>query len=227
MKLELIVAGVRTGAELYTNPVAGELAKMLPLELAFSDFNGVEKVASLDRALTLSGVSRAEEPHAGEIGYYAPTRNLVLYYDTPGRWTDLVRRAVSIIRSTRCAPSRMAHAFVSKSSQTDRPATSTAPRRAGLSAHRPQNCSLPPGRVTEPVETATFPTPPSRPRLVTGCGGSLVLFAQQDGQWEEVQCAERGADDDRSGDAKCGFECDGGDRGAHRCAEIERGGRHR
>lgn len=68
MKLELIVAGLRTVAELYTNPVAGELAEMLPLELAFSDFNGVEKVVSRDRALTLSGVPNADEPHAGEIG---------------------------------------------------------------------------------------------------------------------------------------------------------------
>lgn len=91
MRIELTIAGTRSAGELYDNPVAAELAELLPLELDFADFNGVEKLASLGRALTVTGVPEADEPGAGEIGYYAPTRNLVLYYDSPGRWPGLVR----------------------------------------------------------------------------------------------------------------------------------------
>lgn len=91
MKIELTITGTPVEAELYDHPVARELIDLLPLELTFSDFNQVEKVASLGRALTLRGVPEADEPVAGEIGYYAPSRSFVLYYDSPGRWPGLVR----------------------------------------------------------------------------------------------------------------------------------------
>lgn len=61
------------------------------LDLVFSDFNRVEKVAPLGRALTLRGVPDADAPAPGEIGYYAPTRGLVLYYGHVGRSPGLVR----------------------------------------------------------------------------------------------------------------------------------------
>lgn len=77
--------------ELFDHPVAEDLVTLLPLELEFDDFNAVEKVARLPRALTLEGVPEADEPAPGEIGYYAPTRGLVLYYGHVGRWPGLVR----------------------------------------------------------------------------------------------------------------------------------------
>lgn len=79
------------GGELYPNPVAVDLAASLPLQLTFSDFNGVEKVARLDEELVMNGVPASDEPTPGEIGYYAPTRALVLYYGLVGRWPGLVR----------------------------------------------------------------------------------------------------------------------------------------
>lgn len=91
MKIELTIDGSLVEAELYDHPVACELAGMLPLVLVFNDFNQVEKVAPLDRSLTLRGVLDADAPQPGEIGYYAPTRGLVLYYGSPGRWPGLVR----------------------------------------------------------------------------------------------------------------------------------------
>ena len=80
MDIEMTIDGTRVEGELYDNPVADELAAMLPLELTFTDFNQMEKLASLGRALTLRGVPEADAPSPGEIGYYAPGRNLVLYY---------------------------------------------------------------------------------------------------------------------------------------------------
>ena len=91
MKIQLTIDGSLVEAELYDHPVARELARMLPLELVFNDFNKVEKVAPLGRSLTLHGVPYADAPEPGEIGYYSPTQGLVLYYSNPGRWPGLVR----------------------------------------------------------------------------------------------------------------------------------------
>lgn len=91
MHIQLTIDDTRIEGELYDHPVAREFGGMLPLELTFNDFNQVEKVASLGRSLALEGVPDADAPEPGEIGYYAPTQGVVLYYDTPGRWPGLVR----------------------------------------------------------------------------------------------------------------------------------------
>ncbi|MEV8176370.1 cyclophilin-like fold protein [Microbacterium sp. NPDC079176] len=84
-------AGIDFDAELFANPVADDLAARLPLEAVFSDFNDVEKVASLGPPLRMRGVPDQDSPAPGEIGYYAPTQSLVLYYGTVGTWPGLVR----------------------------------------------------------------------------------------------------------------------------------------
>jgi len=91
MRIILTANGDRFDGELYDHPVAEEFSQLLPLELPFEDFNAVEKVAALERELTLRGVPSADEPVAGELGYYAPGSTLVLYYESPGRWPGLVR----------------------------------------------------------------------------------------------------------------------------------------
>lgn len=78
-------------AELYDNPVAEQVAGLLPFEARFNDFHEQEKLTRLPRALDVSGVPRTDEPGPGEIGYYAPGSSLVLYYASPGRWPGLVR----------------------------------------------------------------------------------------------------------------------------------------
>lgn len=90
MQIELTINDTLVTGDLYDHPVARELFELLPLELTFNDFNQVEKVASLDHSLTLRDVPRADAPGPGEIGYYAPSQGLVLYYDSPGRWPGLV-----------------------------------------------------------------------------------------------------------------------------------------
>ena len=91
VRIQLTVGSDQVTGELFDHPVAVELADMLPLTLTFADFNNVEKVARLDRPLTVRGVPNADAPQPGEIGYYAPTQSLVLYYGHVGRWPGLVR----------------------------------------------------------------------------------------------------------------------------------------
>jgi hypothetical protein len=78
-------------AQLANNPTAQDLADQLPLTLTFRDLNRVEKVAELPRPLTTDGVPEGDDPDIADIGYYAPSNNLVLYYGDVGHWNGIVR----------------------------------------------------------------------------------------------------------------------------------------
>jgi hypothetical protein len=60
---------------------AHDLADQLPLTLTFRDHNNVEKTAPLRSELTIDGAPAGHDPAAGDIGYWAPGGDLVLYYD--------------------------------------------------------------------------------------------------------------------------------------------------
>lgn len=81
-------------ARLRDNPTARELIAQLPLQLEFRDVNSVEKIARLPQALTMDGVPAGDDPEPNDIGYYAPTGNLVFYYDDVGYWDGIVRLGV-------------------------------------------------------------------------------------------------------------------------------------
>jgi len=89
--VRIIVEGQTLTAQLADNPTARDLVDQLPLTLAFRDFNGVEKVANLPRPLTTEGVPAGADPDINDIGYYAPSGNLVFYYGDVGYWDGIVR----------------------------------------------------------------------------------------------------------------------------------------
>jgi hypothetical protein len=91
MRLRFTFPGGEFTGQLYANPVADDLAAQLPLDVSFSDYNGVEKVADLPRPLRVEGVPPTAEPAPGEISYYAPATGIVLYYGHVGRWPGIVR----------------------------------------------------------------------------------------------------------------------------------------
>lgn len=87
-----VLAGDRTfAAELYDNPTARDLADRLPVTLTVDDLHGTEKTGRLPAALTTDGVSRGADPEVGELGYYAPGEDLVLYHGDVGYFTGIVR----------------------------------------------------------------------------------------------------------------------------------------
>ena len=69
-------------ARLHNNATARDLAAQLPLTLTFRDHNNVEKTAPLPRQLSLDGAPEGHDPAAGDIGYWSPDGDLVLYYDS-------------------------------------------------------------------------------------------------------------------------------------------------
>jgi hypothetical protein len=89
--IRVIVGDQTFSAELYDNPTARDLADQLPLSLTMDDLNRLEKTGSLPRALTTDGVPSGSDPDINEIGYYAPGRDLVLYYGDVGYYTGIIR----------------------------------------------------------------------------------------------------------------------------------------
>lgn len=88
--VRVVVDGQILTAELGDNPTARDLDELLPLTLTFRDFNGVEKLANLPRPLTTEGVPAGAAPAVNDIGYYAPSGNLVFYYGQVGYWPGIV-----------------------------------------------------------------------------------------------------------------------------------------
>ena len=81
---------VLTG-RLWDNATARDLIAQLPLTLTFRDFNGVEKIAQLPRKLSMDGVPAGDDPFPRDIGYYAPSGDVVFYYDDVGYFPGIVR----------------------------------------------------------------------------------------------------------------------------------------
>jgi len=72
-------------------PASRDLIAQLPLTLTFRDLNSVEKIAQRPRELSMSGVPAGDDPAPHDIGYYAPSGDLVLYYGDVGYFTGIVR----------------------------------------------------------------------------------------------------------------------------------------
>ena len=89
--VRITVAEQTLTAQLTDNPTARDLLDQLPLTLTFRDFNRVEKVAELPRPLTMDGVPPGDDPDINDIGHYAPSRSLVIYYGDVGYWNGMVR----------------------------------------------------------------------------------------------------------------------------------------
>ena len=89
--IRITVADQTITAQLSDNPTGQDLASQLPLTLSIRDFNRVEKIADLPRPLTMDGVPAGDDPDINDIGYYAPSNNLVFYYGEVGYFNGIVR----------------------------------------------------------------------------------------------------------------------------------------
>jgi hypothetical protein len=89
--IRITIGGREISGQLGDNPTARELAEHLPQTLTFHDLNGVEKIARLPRPVITDGVPDGADPDVADIGYYAPTQDLVLYYGDVGYWKGIVQ----------------------------------------------------------------------------------------------------------------------------------------
>lgn len=79
-KVKLIIDGQEFDVTLYDTPAANALYDMLPLELTFEDFNGIEKIAYMDNELPTEGEPDEFDPDIGDLCLYAPWGNLSIFY---------------------------------------------------------------------------------------------------------------------------------------------------
>lgn len=77
---------------LYETPAANALYEMLPLDLAFEDYNRVEKIAYLPENMSLPTTEEPDgyDPSVGDLCLYAPWGNLSLFYQDFGYSDGLV-----------------------------------------------------------------------------------------------------------------------------------------
>jgi hypothetical protein len=89
--IRITVDGRTLTARLDDNATARDLLDQLPLTLRFRDFNRLEKIAKLPRPLTLDGAPVGADPDVDDLGYYAPSGDLVLYYGDVAYFDGIVR----------------------------------------------------------------------------------------------------------------------------------------
>ncbi|QWK80806.1 cyclophilin-like fold protein [Ochrobactrum sp. BTU1] len=86
MRFRFTFANQEFTATLEDTASARELFAMLPLALKISDYGNNEKIAYLPGKLSDDGSTRINNEAVGDLCYYAPWGNLVMYYATY-RWS--------------------------------------------------------------------------------------------------------------------------------------------
>ncbi len=79
-KLKMTVNGQEVVITLYDTPAANALYDMLPLDLTFEDFNGIEKISYLSQELPTEDEPDGCDPDVGDLCLYAPWGNLSIFY---------------------------------------------------------------------------------------------------------------------------------------------------
>lgn len=87
----VIGGGVVVRATVWHNPTGRALLERLPVTVTLADHRNQEKGGALPRPLTMDGMPAGADPRAGDLGYFAPTNDLVLYYADAPYWAGIAR----------------------------------------------------------------------------------------------------------------------------------------
>lgn len=79
-KVKMTIDGQEIFITLYDTTAANALYDMLPLDLSFEDYNGVEKISYLSQTLPTTGEPDGYDPDIGDLCLYAPWENLSVFY---------------------------------------------------------------------------------------------------------------------------------------------------
>lgn len=80
MRIQITIGEQRFGATLSESDASRDLVAQLPMTLDLDDHGQVEKTGPLPSPLSLAGQPDGADPDVGDLGYYAPGNDLVLYY---------------------------------------------------------------------------------------------------------------------------------------------------
>lgn len=90
MKIRIFFNDRTVTATLKDSPSTQDFIKQLPLTLALEDYARTEKIAYLPSKLTSQGAPAGTSSKAGDISYYAPWGNLVVFYKPFGYAAGLI-----------------------------------------------------------------------------------------------------------------------------------------
>lgn len=90
MRIEFRIGDERFRATLDESAAVRDLIGQLPVTLNMRDHGGVEKTGRLASALSLDGQPAGADPDVGDVGYYAPGQDLVLYYGDQSYYEGIV-----------------------------------------------------------------------------------------------------------------------------------------
>jgi hypothetical protein len=82
MQIRITVGGRHATGHLYDTATARDFASLLPVTIAVHDLGGREKAGRLPRALA-DGQGHSDY-RSGQLGYWAPSRDLAVYYREDG-----------------------------------------------------------------------------------------------------------------------------------------------
>ena len=91
MKIRITIGEQRFQATLSDSATARDLIAQLPVTIDMVDHGAVEKTGPLPSPLSLGGQPAGADPDVGDVGYYAPGNDLVLYYGDVGYWDGIIR----------------------------------------------------------------------------------------------------------------------------------------
>ncbi len=90
MRIAITIDGHAFNAILTASPASRDLIQQLPQTIEMRDHGNVEKTGRLRRALSLQGQPRGADPAIGDVGYYAPGQDFVLYYGDQSYYNGIV-----------------------------------------------------------------------------------------------------------------------------------------
>ena len=90
MKIQITINDQRLQATIFDSPAGRDLLNQLPLTVDMTDHGAVEKTGPLPAPLSLDGQPDGADPDVGDVGYYAPGNDLVLYYGDQSYYPGIV-----------------------------------------------------------------------------------------------------------------------------------------
>ncbi len=90
VKIQITIGGQRFDATLTDSAAARDLVAQLPVTIDMVDHGQVEKTGPLPSPLSLAGQPDGADPEVGDLGYYAPGKDLVLYYGNQSYFPGIV-----------------------------------------------------------------------------------------------------------------------------------------
>jgi hypothetical protein len=90
LRVQITIGGERFQATLEDSAASRDLVAQLPVTVEMADHGSVEKTGPLPSPLSLEGQPPGADPDVGDIGYYAPGNDLVLYYGDQSYYRGIV-----------------------------------------------------------------------------------------------------------------------------------------